>query len=161
MRKFSDDRKIFLGVGTFDTGGWNCLYGFEGEKPGVIKEYNADILVIPECREMDMESSGYGQKQRDWYGDHKEVDGLAGDIRAKRDLGIGVFWKEGITITRLPEWDNSWRENNNFRYLVPYKIEENYVYFLNWKASLRINQDEMRVGKYADTELSEIGLEFI
>ena len=52
---------------------WNCRYGFDGEKPKTIEKLNAGILVIPECREMDMEKSDYDKERRDWYGDHKEA----------------------------------------------------------------------------------------
>ena len=55
---------------------WNCHYGFAGKKPETIKKLSADILVIPECREKDMEGSGFGTTNRDWYGDHKETQDL-------------------------------------------------------------------------------------
>lgn len=108
---------------------WNCQYGFDGEKPETIKKFDADILVIPECREQDMEGSGFGTTNRDWYGDHKETQGLPENIRAERDLGIGVFWKEGITIARLPEWENTLSKDTNFRYLIPYKVAGKFAPF--------------------------------
>jgi exonuclease III len=101
---------------------WNCHYGFDGEKPETIKKLDADIFVIQECREKDMEGSGFGKTSRDWYGDHKETYDLPEKIRAERDLGIGIFWKEIITITRLPEWENVLSKNDDFRYLIPYKV---------------------------------------
>jgi len=108
---------------------WNCHYGFTPEKVKAINSYEADILVIPECRKKDMEGSGYDKDRRDWYGDHKEAENLSENIRADRDLGIGVFWKEGIIITRLPEWDNTLSKESDFRYLVPYKVEGNFEPF--------------------------------
>jgi exonuclease III len=103
---------------------WNCHYGFDGEKPETIKKLDADILVIHECREKDMEGSGFDKNSRDWYGDHKEAHDLPEKIRVERDLGIGIFWKESITITRLPEWDNDLSKNDDFRYLIPYKVAD-------------------------------------
>jgi len=108
---------------------WNCHYGFDEKKLETIKEYNADILVIPECREKDMEVSGYDKNNYDWYGDHKEAENLAENIRADRDLGIGVFWKDGIKIDQKQEWKDDLRHNSDFRYLVPYKVEGNFETF--------------------------------
>jgi exonuclease III len=102
---------------------WNCHYGFDGKKPKTIKEYNADILVIPECREMDMKESGYDEKHRYWWGDHKETKDKL------KALGVGVFWKDGITITPLPEWEKTLSENSDFRYLIPYTVEGNFESF--------------------------------
>jgi exonuclease III len=108
---------------------WNCHYGFDGKKPEAIKEYEADILVIPECREIDMKSSGYDEKHSDWYGDHKEATDTLGNTNKEKDLGIGVFWKDGITVARLTEWDNTLSKESDFRYLVPYKVEGNFEPF--------------------------------
>ena len=108
---------------------WNCHYGFDGKKPEVAREFDADILIIPECREMDMENLGYDGKRRDWYGDHKEATNSSGIINKEKDLGIGVFWKDGITVTRLPKWNNTLSKESNYRYLVPYKVEGNFEQF--------------------------------
>jgi exonuclease III len=103
---------------------WNCKNGFEGKKAENIKEYKADILVIPECRKMDMKIPGYDDKHRDWYGDHKEATDISTKkINEERDLGIGVFWKDDIVITQLPDWEKSWSKESNFRYLVPYSVK--------------------------------------
>jgi exonuclease III len=102
---------------------WNCHYGFDGKKPEAIKEYEADILVIPECREIDMEGSGYDKNHRDWYGDHKEATDTLGNINKEKDLGIGVFWKDGINMEQLKEWKDDLRYKTDFRYLVPYKLK--------------------------------------
>jgi exonuclease III len=108
---------------------WNCHYGFDKEKSQTIKELNADILVIPECREIDMNNPGYDEKHRYWYGDHKEAKNNLGEINEKKDLGIGVFWNDGITVNQLLEWENSLSKNSDFRYLIPYKIEGNFESF--------------------------------
>lgn len=99
---------------------WNCHYGFLDYKADVIKKYNADILIIPECREQDMEIYG-DEKHRDWYGDHLEAKTEEG-INKTNDFGIGVFWKKGITINRLPEWDKNLSANSDYRYLIPYIV---------------------------------------
>jgi len=108
---------------------WNCHYGLTPEKVKAINVYGANILVIPECREMDMKESGYDENHRDWYGDHKEVENLPENIQADRDLGIGVFWTNELKIARKEEWDNDLRYNSDFRYLVPYKVEGNFEPF--------------------------------
>jgi len=108
---------------------WNCHYGFDGKKPEAIKEYDADILVIPECREMDMDGSGYDKKHSDWYGDHKEATDTLDNINKEKDLGIGIFWKNRITVTRLPEWDKTLKEESDFRYLVPYNVAGSFKPF--------------------------------
>jgi len=108
---------------------WNCHYGFDKNKPEAIKKYEADILVIPECREMDMEVHGYDRKHRDWYGDHKESKDRNGKVNEEKDLGIGVFWKDGITLTRLLEGDDTSKKENRFRYVVPYKVEGKFKQF--------------------------------
>jgi exonuclease III len=109
---------------------WNCRQGYDKGKPEIIKKYDADILVVPECREIDMDKSGYDKAHRDWYGDHKEAKDISGNINKEKDLGIGIFWKDGITVTQLPEWKNSLCENNDFRYLVPYRVEGNFEPFI-------------------------------
>ena len=110
---------------------WNCRYGFTEEKVKAIKDFNADILVIQECREIDMDKTGYDKDHRDWYGDHKEVDEekLTGDFRVERDLGVGIFWKNGITINQNDEWRNSLKDNCDFRYIIPYEVKGNFYPF--------------------------------
>jgi len=108
---------------------WNCHYGFDGKKPETIKSFKADILVIPECREIDMEKSGYDKEHRDWYGDHKEAIEKE-EINTEKDLGVGIFWKDGITVKQLPEWENSLKDNCNFRYLIPYEVKGNFPPFI-------------------------------
>jgi len=108
---------------------WNCRLGFDGKKPQTIKEYNSDILVIPECREIDMEESGFDKEHRNWWGDHKEATDNLGNINKEKDLGVGVFWKDGITVTRVPKWEESLSKNSDFRYLIPYKVEGNFESF--------------------------------
>jgi len=116
---------------------WNCKCGFDRDKPKIINKLNADILVILECREMDMadmDKFGFDDAHRKWYGDHKEVENEKVKkklevINKTKDLGIGVFWRDGITIEPLPIWENSLKENCDFRYLVPYKVERNFDTF--------------------------------
>jgi exonuclease III len=109
---------------------WNCRLGFNGDKPETIKKFGADILVIPECREKDMEASGYDKAHRDWYGDHKEAKDNSGNINEEKDLGIGIFWKEGITVTQLAEWGSTLSRSSDSRYLVPYRVEGDFESFL-------------------------------
>jgi exonuclease III len=108
---------------------WNCHYGFTQEKAEIMKEYGADILVVPECREMDMGYLVYPEGGQDWYGDHKEAKDESGSIRKDRDLGIGIFWKKDIAVTRLTEWDDIFKKECDFRYLVPYKVKGNFKDF--------------------------------
>jgi exonuclease III len=69
--------------------------------------------VVQECKEEDWKRLGYAKGRSDWYGDGLESN-----------LGVGVFCKEGITITRLPEWGNDLSKNTDFRYLIPYRVAE-------------------------------------
>jgi len=110
---------------------WNCHYGFTPEKAKVIENLNSNILIIIECRKIDMNIniSGYNEYNRNWYGDHKEALDNEGILNDKKDLGIGVFWKEGISVTRLVEWDKTWRHNSDFRYLVPYEVKGDFKPF--------------------------------
>jgi len=117
---------------------WNCKNGFEGKKLETIKEYNADILVILECREKDMEVSGYDRKHRDWYGDHKEADNLPENIRASRDLGIAVFSKN-YSFKLLDTF------NPEFRYVIPYTMtadKKTLTLFAVWTKSAPIYYDK-------------------
>jgi endonuclease/exonuclease/phosphatase family metal-dependent hydrolase len=105
---------------------WNCHYGFDGTKLGVAKSLDADILVVPECRKMDMDGSGYPEPQRDWYGDGKEAEG-----DPQKDLGIGVFVKDGLSIQRL--WKS---ETVQQRYVLPYRVSlpngKSFTLFAVW-----------------------------
>nr|AGS53929.1 predicted protein [uncultured bacterium contig00087] len=108
---------------------WNCRGGFDGDKPKIINESfnDADILVIPECRKMDMDVKieGYSndKEHRDWYGDGKEVvKDEAGNPNKIYNRGIGIFCKKGITIKQNEKWDKELRDNNDYRYLVPYNV---------------------------------------
>jgi hypothetical protein len=67
-----------------------------------------------------MDKSSYDKKY--WYGDHKEAKNELGNINTQHDLGVGVFWKEGITVTPLDK-------NSDFRYVIPYKVQGNFESF--------------------------------
>jgi endonuclease/exonuclease/phosphatase family metal-dependent hydrolase len=96
---------------------WNCHYGFDKEKQdAVMTAYeDADILVIQECREIDSQQDDFLWNRADWYGDHREAKDTFGNINADKDLGIGIFCKEGIEIKRGSN-------NPEFRYVVPYIV---------------------------------------
>jgi len=108
---------------------WNCHYGFDKNKPKAIKKLEADILVIPECRNKDMKNYSLDEKHRDWYGDQKEAKNRNGKIIEEKDLGIGIFWNEGITLIKLPEFENICKNEKTFRYVVPYKVEGKFKSF--------------------------------
>jgi exonuclease III len=109
---------------------WNCCCGFFGDKIKTIKgeEFNADILVIPECREMDMEETKTDYNSK-WYGDHKEATNIFKKVNKAKDRGIGVFWKDCIIMEQLKKWEDDLRHNNDFRYLVPYSVKSVDVKF--------------------------------
>lgn len=94
---------------------WNCKCGFDGKKPETINKLNADILVIPECREIDKLSMDKFGFKNDWYGDHEEAKCKSGGINETKDLGIGVFWKNGITVKKMSKWEEL-KSNSDFRY---------------------------------------------
>jgi hypothetical protein len=112
---------------------WNCYCGFDGTKVEVAKTFGADILVVPECREMDMDGSGYPKSQRDWYGDGVEAKD-AGD-NPERNLGIGVFWKNSVKVQPLiePLWGN---KTVPYRYVLPYRVSlpngKSFTLFAVW-----------------------------
>ena len=130
MEKLSENEIAELIYPTINIKSWNCHYGFKEEKAKAIKWYNTDILVIQECREIDMERSGYDVNHRDWYGDHKEAMDLPDNVKADRDLGIGIFWKDGIHIEKLQVWKDGLCHKNDFRYLVPYKVRGDFEPFI-------------------------------
>ena len=103
---------------------WNCHWGFDKTKADTIfgKFSQNDIFVIQECREMDMNKTGYDEAHRDWYGDYKEVKNSSDSDKAERGYGIGVFWPDNISINRHKKWDESLKDNNDFRYLIPYEV---------------------------------------
>jgi hypothetical protein len=83
---------------------WNCRYGFTPEKVQAIGVYDADILVIQECREKDWEQEKSKWPSNDFYCD-----------RIDSDLGIAVFSKK-YTVTRGSNFDKG------SRYVIPYTI---------------------------------------
>jgi exonuclease III len=103
---------------------WNCQYGFTDGKVKAIEVFDADILVIPECREIDMKDSGYDEAHSDWFGDHKEATISPDNINHEKDRGIGVFCNDNITIKRHEDWEYPEKVNCDYRYLVPYTVTE-------------------------------------
>jgi exonuclease III len=113
---------------------WNCLDRFDENKYNVIKTFNADILVIQECRKIDkdliMNSYNYDKRHCDWYGDGEEAKDNSGNPNENKNRGIGIFCKEGITIERNENWDKELKNNYDYRYLVPYNVSsENFGAF--------------------------------
>ncbi|GHV09010.1 hypothetical protein FACS189485_21150 [Spirochaetia bacterium] len=97
---------------------WNCKMvppydkeGFTEEKANAIGKYNADIYVIQECTNYDIEKLKRFKKNNVWYGD---------DLDSK--YGIGLF-SDVFDIKILEE------HNHEFRYIVPYKIYNENIEF--------------------------------
>jgi exonuclease III len=90
---------------------WNCLNGFNGEKPeNIFTEFSkADIFVIQECKRNEIYDLNPEWVSKNWYGD---------DLDIKSKLGIAVFSKKH-KIEFTCEF------NRRFRYVVPYKIKIN------------------------------------
>ncbi|GHV43677.1 hypothetical protein AGMMS49546_25980 [Spirochaetia bacterium] len=106
---------------------WNCCWqkgGFTPQKQDKILALSPDILVVQECKKEDWERLGYTKKRGSWYGDGLEA---AGD--SKKNLGIGVFWKDPYSVQCMPEFDAK------FRYVVPYCVtggKKSFTLFAVW-----------------------------
>jgi len=89
---------------------WNCRYGLNEVKANAIRDLHPDanIFVIQECKQADIDSFKIGWKYKNWYGDDKEYS----------DLGIAIFSK-GYDL----EFTDTL--NREFRYVVPYKMTVN------------------------------------
>jgi endonuclease/exonuclease/phosphatase family metal-dependent hydrolase len=90
---------------------WNCKAispynkeGFTEEKARYIEKFNADIYVIQECTNYDVDKLKNFKKTGIWYGD---------DVDSK--YGIGIF-SDKFIINLLDI------HNSEFRYIVPYKV---------------------------------------
>ncbi|AEF86127.1 endonuclease/exonuclease/phosphatase family protein [Treponema primitia ZAS-2] len=115
---------------------WNCHYGFSEEKQKTIMEADifkgADIYIIPECKKSDWERLNYPKQNADWYSDGKDAKDSSGGINEERDLGIGIFCKNDITINRLAKY---WSDDPSFRYVLPYQINKDgkdFILFAVW-----------------------------
>jgi exonuclease III len=93
---------------------WNCHYGLTEDKLAAIQKFDADILVVQECGKKDWEEflkGKYGALSQ-WFSDGKDANNCP-----KKDLGLFVLCKEGLTLEKLNN-DNDVK----FRYVLPYKI---------------------------------------
>jgi len=84
---------------------WNCCNGFIPDKTKAIKFFNADILVIQECKESDFELEKTNWSSHDYYCDGKDSD-----------RGIAIFTKKYVIDRNLKYF----KEEN--RYVIPYNI---------------------------------------
>jgi hypothetical protein len=78
--------------------------GFTAKKIRDVEKYNADIYIIQECTNYDVENNKNFKKNSVWYGDNLDSK-----------YGIGIFSDE-FNIELLKE------HNPEFRYIVPYKV---------------------------------------
>ncbi|GHV90215.1 hypothetical protein AGMMS50268_07180 [Spirochaetia bacterium] len=114
---------------------WNCKTispynkeGFTEKKANYIEKYNADIYIIQECTNYDVERLKNLKKNCVWFGD---------DIDSK--YGIGIF-SDCFNIEILPE------HNPEFRYVVPYKVfneKYNFICFAIWTKDKNINNNKV------------------
>ena len=96
---------------------WNCRFGFSEEKAKYIKNYEADLYVIQECLEKDLDSVKNYFINKSFYCDNVESK-----------YGVGIF-SDIYSFQILPE------HNLNFRYIVPYKIyndDTDFILFSIW-----------------------------
>jgi len=96
---------------------WNCRCGFSEKKALYIDKYAADIYVIQECTNKDVEILKNFKNYSIWYGDNIDSE-----------YGIGIF-SNTFRIEILPEM------NPGFRYVIPFRIcDENtsFVLFAVW-----------------------------
>ena len=99
---------------------WNCRgatdrKGFSKDKLEYITNFKADIYVIQECKEDDIDKLDKKHKKA-------FCDGI------DSNYGIGVF-SDKLKITIIPE------HNKDFRYLVPFKVSNDdfeFILFAVW-----------------------------
>ena len=111
---------------------WNCRCGFNEKKALYIDKYAADIYVIQECTNEDVDKLKDFKKHSIWYGDN---------IDSK--YGIGIF-SNTYQIELLPE------PNLNFRYVIPFRVcDENssFVLFAVWTKDKDKNNKKMEYTK--------------
>jgi len=96
---------------------WNSKVGFNAEKAKFIKSYSADLYVIQECAETNLDEVKAFFKHKIFYCDY--VDSK---------YGVGLF-SDKFDFEILPE------HNKNYRYIVPFKVfneEREFILFAVW-----------------------------
>jgi exonuclease III len=96
---------------------WNCKFGFNAEKAKFIKKYKADLYVIQECSEKDLDEVKTYFNNQAFYCDYLDSK-----------YGVGMF-SDKFDFEILPEHDKT------FRYIVPYRVfnsESEFVLFSIW-----------------------------
>ena len=103
---------------------WNCKAispydkeGFTEEKARYIEKYNADIYVIQECTDYDVDKLKNFKITNLWYGDNFDSK-----------YGIGIF-TDMFNVELLDI------HNSEFRYIVPYRLSNKnmeFVLFAVW-----------------------------
>lgn len=91
---------------------WNCKAGFNAKKASFIKNYNADLYVIQECLETDLEEIKNIFKNKTFYCDYVE-----------NKYGVGLF-SDKYKFEVLSE------HSKDFRFIVPYKVFNNECEFI-------------------------------
>jgi endonuclease/exonuclease/phosphatase family metal-dependent hydrolase len=90
---------------------WNSRFGFDENKAEFINQYGADIYVIQECTNNDVDGLKTYKRHSAWYGD---------DIDSK--YGVGVF-SDNYNVELLPI------NNSESRFIVPFKMYNKCISF--------------------------------
>ena len=105
---------------------WNCDRKFRKKYAAIVKEYDPDILVIPEC-ENPAQNFDTAPKTAAEYKPYKEFAAncqwIPGLIESK---GLGIFAKPGITLEPL-NWDNGGR-----KYFLPVRVNDTFNLIAVW-----------------------------
>jgi endonuclease/exonuclease/phosphatase family metal-dependent hydrolase len=114
---------------------WNCKAvppydkeGFTKEKADYIGKYHADIYVIQECTNYDIEHLNDFKKNSVWYGDNLDSK-----------YGIGIF-SDTFSVELLGE------HNPEYRYVVPYKVSNGssqFTLFAVWTKDKNKNNEKV------------------
>jgi exonuclease III len=100
---------------------WNCRNGFSEPKQKIISYYDADILVVQECKKEEWKKIYPPDDSHSvWYGEDKD------NVR-----GVGVFSKDKYKIQRFDDSEF----NKGFRYVVPYRVNDGkkpFILFVVW-----------------------------
>ncbi|HNU66593.1 MAG TPA: hypothetical protein PKL42_05640 [Methylotenera sp.] len=94
---------------------WNCN-GALRKKLEPISAFNADIYIIQECEDRAKINDKNYQSwagQYLWYGHNK-------------NKGVGVFAKNGFSLTPLP------LESGRLEYFLPFKVNESFTFLAVW-----------------------------
>lgn len=99
---------------------WNCEMNFRKKYAAIVKEYDPDILVIPECENPAHKPEAEYKKYKEFAVNYQWIPG-------KNDTkGLGIFAKPGITLEPL-----NWK-NGGSKYFLPVRVNDTFNLIAVW-----------------------------